>query len=138
MKEFIAKYLSPEQFIKNLRSINSLDSSPDFKSLFISLFILYVAISLLSSFPFAGVLFALMFFPLFLVFMYVLAAIPLNIARSKNMIEDQSQVTGWLIFGFLFFFIALIYVLIAEKKEKKLEEPEAETDTQSNKTPHRY
>jgi len=122
MRDFLAKYISPDQFIKKLRSVNSLDDSPDFKSLFKSLFILYIAIAILSAIPFFGKLFTIMFFPLLLVFMYVLAAIPLNIARSKNMIEDESQVMGWLIFGFLFFFIALIYVLIAEKKEKKPEE----------------
>tara|TARA_B100000900_G_C20590714_1_gene721484 strand:- start:2529 stop:2894 length:366 start_codon:yes stop_codon:yes gene_type:complete len=121
MRDFLAKYISPDQFVKNLRSINSLDGSPDFKSLFISLFILYLVTVTLSAIPFFGELFSIMFFPLVLIFLYVLAAIPLNIARSKNMVEDESQVMGWLIFGFLFFFIALIYVLIAEKKEKKPE-----------------
>ena len=125
MRDFLAKYISPDQFIKNLRSINSLGDSPDFKSLFISLFILYLVTVTLSAIPFFGELFSIMFFPLALTFMYVLAAIPLNIARSKNMIEDESQVMGWLIFGFLFFFIALIYVLIAEKKEKKPEQKSA-------------
>jgi hypothetical protein len=119
MKEFLLKYLSPENFIKNLESIISLKDTPDFKSLFLTLFILFFAISFLSAMPPFGGVFGLMFLPLFLVFLYVLAGIPLNIARSKNMINDQSQVMGWLIFGFLFFPIALIYVLIAEKKHSK-------------------
>ena len=114
---FEMKYLSLETFIKNLQSINSLDKSPDFKSLFISLFILFIILRIGAELPLIGGIFALMFLPFILVICYALSAIPLNIAKSKNLIEDKTQVIGWIIFGLLFFPIALIYVLIASKKE---------------------
>ena len=110
------KYLSLETFIKNLQLINSLDKSPDFKSLFISLFILFFILRIGVELPLFGGIFAFMFLPYILVIGYALSAIPLNIAKSKNLIEDKSQVIGWIIFGLLFFPIALIYVLITSKK----------------------
>jgi len=114
---FHMKYLSLENFIKNLQSINSLDKSPDFKSLFISLLILFFVLRFGAEIPLIGGIFLLMFLPYVFIVAYALSGIPLNIAKSKNLIEDKSQVVGWLIFGFLFFFIALIYVLIAPKKD---------------------
>ena len=114
---FCMKYLSLETFIKNLQSINSLDKSPDFNSLFISLFILFFILRIGVELPLIGGIFAFMFLPYILVIGYTLSAIPLNIAKSKNLIEDKSQVIGWIIFGFLFFPIALIYVLITSKKD---------------------
>tara|TARA_Y100000768_G_C23856317_1_gene623515 strand:+ start:75 stop:428 length:354 start_codon:yes stop_codon:yes gene_type:complete len=111
------KYLSFENFFKNLQSIYSLDKSPDFKSLFISLLILFFVLRFGAEIPLIGGIFLLMFLPYVFIVAYALSGIPLNIAKSKNLIEDKSQVLGWLIFGFLFFFIALIYVLIASKKD---------------------
>ena len=114
---FCMKYLSLETFIKNLQTINSLDKSPDFKSLFISLLILFFILRIGAEVPLFGEIFEFMFLPYILVIGYALSAIPLNIAKSKNLIEDKSQVIGWIIFGFLFFPIALIYVLITSKKD---------------------
>ena len=111
------KYLSLETFIKNLQSINRLDKAPDFNSLFISLFILFFILRIGVELPLIGGIFTFMFLPYILVIGYTLSAIPLNIAKSKNLIEDKSQVIGWIIFGFLFFPIALIYVLITSKKD---------------------
>ena len=111
------KNLSLKAFIKNLQSINSLDKSPDFKSLFISLFILFFILRIGVELPLLGGIFLLLFLPYILVICYALSAIPLNIAKSKNLIEDKSQVIGWIIFGLLFLPIALIYALIASKKD---------------------
>ena len=110
----ISEYLY--SFYSNLMKIHLVEKNASIKDLFLGILLISAILIVTGFIPILNILMGFFILPLILISLYCFAAIPLKFAKEKGLVKTQSQVYGYLLFGGLFTFIALIYVLIAEEK----------------------
>jgi pilus assembly protein TadC len=96
--------------------IHLVEKNASIKDLFLGILLISAILIVTGFIPYLNILTGFFILPFILISLYCFAAIPLKFAKEKGLVKTQSQVYGYLLFGGLFTFIALIYVLIAEEK----------------------